>query len=244
MKDIIEKFIIDSVKKASPPIFREPLIGYSSAKDPIFGQLKTVIGENQLLPGDLLPDAKTVLAFFLPYSKEVISSNKEEKHASRQWAEAYDYTNWLINKVLQQLNEIMAVHGVKMAWLLPTYEFDKKKLVAQWSHKHVAYACGLGTFGRNQLLITPKGCGGRFGTAVLNITMEPSKRSEVTHACLADSGCDYCKKKCPVQALSETAGYDRHRCYELCLDNDRLFSDLESVEVCGKCATGPCAYME
>lgn len=243
MKTLIENFLTERVANTNLPFYRQPLTGYARADDEIFIQFKSVVGDSHLLPTDLLPGAKSVLAFFLPYTKEIISGNREGISASLQWAEAYDCTNKLIDNIFRELNEVLAGHGVKVAWLLPTYEFDKKRLVAQWSHKHVAYACGLGNFGQNHLLITSKGCAGRFGTAVLDVNLEPSLRSGIIQACWAEKGCEYCRKNCPVQAL-HPSGFDRHKCYSRCLANDTLFPHLDCVEVCGKCSTGPCAYLE
>ncbi|MCL4441516.1 MAG: epoxyqueuosine reductase [Firmicutes bacterium] len=243
MKKLIEEFITKRVSDANPSIYRKPLIGYSPADDEIFTSLKTVVGEQHLLPVDLLPGAKTVLAFFVPYKKSIVDGNRSGVSASWEWAQTYACTNNLINEICRGLNELLIGHGVKMAWLFPTYNFDKEKLMADWSHKHVAYACGLGQFGRNHLLITSKGCAGRFGTAVLDVPLEPSPRPETVHACPGNKSCDFCIKKCPVGALNQ-AKFARHECYRQCQANDSLFPDIECVEVCGKCSTGPCAYIE
>lgn len=241
MKKTIEEFIAEKAYSAQPAIYRTPLTGYARADDEIFQRLKSHIADNYLLPGDLLPGAKSVLAFFLPFNEETVAGNRGGEFATYQWAETYELTNKLINEICSGLSQILAEKGVKTAFLLPTYEFDKVKLLAQWSHKHTAYACGLGTFGRNQMLITPKGCGGRFGTMVLDLELEPSTRPDKVHDCSAENGCDYCIKNCPVQAVSKS-GYDRHRCFSHCRANDDLFPGLGCVEVCGKCATGPCGY--
>lgn len=241
MKKTIEKIVSNTAAQALPAIYREPLIGYAEAANPIFAYLKTVVDENHLLPADLLPGAKTVLAFFLPYKKEVVDSNRSGNIASRMWAEAYEQTNKLIDVICHRLNQTLSEEGIASAWLLPTYEFDKQKLVAHWSHRHAAYACGLGTFGRNNLLITKKGCAGRLGTMVLDIELEPNKTPKTVQSCYGDNGCMYCVQNCPVEALNPQ-NFDRHKCYSHCQSADNLFADLNSVEVCGKCSTGPCSF--
>lgn len=242
MKSFIENFIKERVQSVEFPIFREPLIGYAKADDKLFPQLKNIVGEKHLLPTDLLPEAKTVMAFYLPFTKEIIDENRQGTAATLLWAQVYKYTNEFIDETLQALKESLEKKGVNLAFLPPTYEFDIEKLIAQWSHKHVAFACGLGQFGLNQLLITRKGCAGRFGSAVLDIDIKPTGHPAVTHSCLQTQGCDYCITICPVKALSPD-GFDRQRCYKMCLANDKRYPELESVEVCGKCSTGPCAYL-
>lgn len=243
MKELIIKTINNKIKASENQFFRTPLVGFADARDDIFLQFKSLIGNNHYVPQDLLPEARTVAAFFLPYKKDLVTLNQNGRDAERSWAEAYQYTNNLINEICQELCNQLSQSGAKMAWLLPTYEFDRNNLLAQWSHKHVAFACGLGNFGLNQLLITAKGCAGRFGTLVLDAKLEPSPRPSETHRCFSETGCTYCINKCPEQALS-LSGFNRHKCYSRCLANDALYPDLDSVEVCGKCAVGPCAYIE
>ena len=38
------------------------------------------------------------------------------------------------------------------------------------------------------------------------------------------------------------SSFNRHKCYEMCLDNDRFHSELGLVDVCGKCLVNvPCS---
>lgn len=243
MKQLINDIITARVNGCKNSIYRTPLLGFTKADDEIFFRFKSLIGESHLMPAELLNGARSVMAFFLPYHKELIVENRQGTLAARSWALAYQFTNNFIDDTCKEISRCLHEKGIKTAWLLPTYEFDKNKLIAQWSHKHVAFACGLGTFGRNHLLITPKGCAGRFGTMVLDIDIEPTSRSAQTHHCFVENGCSYCRKKCPVEALNN-GEFNRHKCYSQCLTNDDFYQDLECVEVCGKCATGPCAYID
>lgn len=244
LKALIEGFIAGQTAAADPPLYRPPLVGFASAQDEIFQQFKVVVAADHLLPGDLLPEARTVLAFFLPFKREVLIANQGGDVAAESWANAYAATNRLISRICGGLTELLAEQGVCSVSTPPTYQFDTERLVSSWSHKHVAYACGLGSFGLNQLLVTSLGCGGRFGSAVLDVAIDPTPRGGLLFGCLADRGCDWCQRACPVQALSRENGFDRHRCYEACRDNDRRFPGLDSVEVCGKCCVGPCAYLD
>jgi epoxyqueuosine reductase len=244
MKELIEAIIRQTIRQSRLPYYREPVIGYGDAADPLFRELKKVVNTDHLLPQDLLPAAQSVVAFFLPFQKEIIINNRTGSMASREWAEVYIKTNQLIEQIGTTLKISLAKEKVHLESQPPTYFFDPKQLIATWSHKHVAYACGLGTFGRNHLLITTKGCGGRLGTAVFDTILEPSSRPTQIHRCSYHSkGCSYCQVTCPAKAL-ETTSFARHLCYQQCQFNDRLYGELDSCEVCGKCATGPCAYLE
>lgn len=244
MKEWLEQKVKRIIAASGLEYYREPLFGYASAFDPVFLQFKTAVGEDHLLPFDLLPEAKSVFAFFLPFRKEIIEHNRSGGLASREWAQVYIDTNRLISKIGSELQASLAEKRIQLASQPPTYNFDKVKLIANWSHRHIAYACGLGTFGRNNLLITAKGCGGRLGTMVLDIPLKPSPRPQLIHHCFHDTiGCSYCQKICPVHSLSNSV-FNRQDCYQQLLLNDQAHQDLELCDVCGKCATGPCSYIE
>jgi hypothetical protein len=47
---------------------------------------------------------------------------------------------------------------------------------SNWSERHVAYICGLGTFGRHTCLITKKGTAGRLTSIVTDLPLKPDVR--------------------------------------------------------------------
>ncbi|MBQ7092185.1 MAG: epoxyqueuosine reductase, partial [Clostridia bacterium] len=51
-------------------IYDEPLIGFADANDPIFDTFKKdeVIGESYMKPIEWLPEAKSVISMFLPFT--------------------------------------------------------------------------------------------------------------------------------------------------------------------------------
>ncbi len=243
-KVIIQNTVTDIIGCSGLDYYREPLFGYAAAADPIFHSYQTVIGPGHFLPTDLLPQAQTVFAFFLPFTKSILEDNRTGHYASREWAQVYIETNQLITEISQEIKNRCRARGINYEFQPPTYVFDRELLIANWSHRHIAYACGLGTFGRNNLLITRKGCGGRFGSGVLDILLFPTPRPDVIRHCFQQTrNCNYCVKVCPVAAFSGPH-FRRHACYGQCLKNDAYYTDLGSCDVCGKCVTGPCGYLE
>lgn len=240
MEKLITDFITRRVSHAAGgTTYREPLVGFARAGDPLFQQLKAVAGPEHLLPEDLLPEARSVVAFFVPFDRELVRVNRLHPYVAREWALAYIETNRLLEDICGELAGELAGYGINVAWQLPTHNFDQQRLVAAWSHKHVAYICGLGTFGRHTMLITARGCAGRLGTLVLDYELRPSSRPEQRfyEKCVK---CHYCSEICPVQALGEH-GLDKQLCYQYLLEIDAYYADLPVCDVCGKCATGPCA---
>ncbi|MGE5373067.1 MAG: epoxyqueuosine reductase [Solirubrobacterales bacterium] len=241
--------IIDSIRntvadrnRTGQAWWREPLIGFAAASDPLFARLKTVIGPSHALPEELLSGAQTVVAYFLPFASAIVSENAADGPSSPSWARAYIETNRLIAQINQRVHEFLAEGGYESTLIPATHNFNEERLVSDWSHKHVAYIAGLGTFGVHTNLITEAGCAGRVGSLVTtaNITADP--RAE-TERCLTRDGrkCMKCAARCPKQALSADS-FDRHRCYEQCLENAALYQDMGRADVCGKCISRvPCA---
>ena len=223
--------------------WREPLVAYASADDPLFHTLKDVVSPSHAMPKDLLQDAQTVIAYFLPFKKSLTKTNSHGTHASREWALAYIETNRLIVDLNIHLAEILDNWGFQTMKLPPTHNFDTERLVSDWSHKHVAYIAGLGKFGLHHLLITEKGCCGRLGSLITSAPLAPTTRT-AGEACLYkfNKTCLKCLKRCPVGALNEES-FDRKGCYDLLLDNAKSFEGLGLADVCGKCSCiVPCSF--
>ena len=224
--------------------WEEPLLAVARADDPLFPRLKEVASPEHSLPRDILPGARSVVVFFLPFQKRVGRENAEATpFAARSWAEAYVTTNRLIESVNIRLKACLEQAGHQAAITPATHNFDTQRLVSGWSHKHVAYIAGLGTFGINHLLITRAGCCGRLGSLITSMPLPPAPRPH-EEWCLTKAGrkCLACVAKCSYGALHENR-FDRHACYEQCLHNDAHFSDLPLVDVCGKCSCGmPCSH--
>ena len=79
--------------------WKTPLVGFADAGDPLFGELKTVVRPSHGLPGDLLPGARTVIAYFLPFDPAIPRSNHRGTFSSESWAVAYIETNRLIASI-------------------------------------------------------------------------------------------------------------------------------------------------
>ncbi|MHA1710959.1 MAG: epoxyqueuosine reductase [Candidatus Freyarchaeota archaeon] len=248
IRELIENFIKSYVKsyrriKGTFTDWKTPLVAYADADDPLFKRLREIVDEGHLLPFDLLDDAKTVVSYFIPFQKRVALSNAGGECPSREWATAYVETNQLITDLNASLAEKLKDMGFKCVVVPPTHNFDRRKLISSWSHKHVAFIAGLGTFGLHQMIITEEGCCGRLGSEVTNVEIEPTQRPE-REFCLYKRGerCTACVDNCTFGAL-KVNGFDRHRCYEVCLQNGEFYSSLGLADVCGKCVcVVPCSF--
>lgn len=238
IQTLLEDRVVNSGKKTA---YRKPLVSFVAADNPGFLEIKKIVTPNHLLPQDILPEAKTVIAFFIPFAKEVVKENQSSAKVASSWAQAYVDTNQLIGELCQELHDFLTEKGYKTSWQPATHNFDPVSLEAKWSHRSVAYLAGMGSFGLNRMLITPAGCAGRFGSVVTSAVIAPSAFAEVEY-CLykKNKTCTYCIDHCPSGALT-LQGIDKERCYAHLLKVAEHFTDLGLCDVCGKCVVGPCA---
>jgi len=223
--------------------WREPIIGFAAAKDPLFDEFKNIIRPTHATPRELLTGVESVVAYFIPFEKGLHKENFKMNHyASKSWAVAYVETNRLISRTNEHVKGQLESEGYQIALIPPTHNFDEKSLMSDWSHRHVAYVAGIGRFGAHNLIITEQGCSGRIGSFVTDLVLAPSPRPENEH-CLHKAGfdCLKCVERCDYEALYAER-FDRHACYQQLLVNDRFYDDLELTDVCGKCtAMVPCS---
>lgn len=253
MKTWLENIITTYVRdfEARPEIvtrWKTPLFAYADAQDPLFKLFKDVVSPTHCLPQDFIPEAVTVIAYFLPFEESIVNSNVPGRLSSEAWGQAYIETNTLIGEINAHTAQKMVVKGYKATNMPVTHNFDEERLMSDWSHRHVAYAAGLGTFGLNNMLITEAGCAGRVGSIVTDMTFEPTPRQNIERclykASLASDvpACGVCVSACVHNALFFDH-FDRHRCYEMCLENASHLKYLGFADVCGKCVAGmPCAF--
>jgi len=244
----IERLIVDyvvqypSLKKVATR-WLTPLFGVASVHNPLFHQFKEIIHPHHLTPKDLLSEARSVVAFYIPFDRELHRENfREDRYCSRSWAIAYIETNLLISDTTIHVKNELEAHGHRVAVVPPTHNFDEKTLMSNWSHRHMAYVAGIGRFGHHNLLITEKGCTGRLGSFVIDLELTPTP-SDQSEFCLHKRGfkCLKCVERCQYDALL-TERYDRFACHRQCQINDNYHAELELVDICGKCsAMVPCS---
>lgn len=234
--DLIQRMVATAAIKTP---LRAPLVGFASAHDPLLNELKTVVGSHHLHPTELLSEAQTIVAFFLPFDREVVKASRQWAYVEPVWSRAYVETNQLIEAIGAKLKQQLAGWGVKAVEQKPTDNFNRHDLTAAWSHKSMAYVAGLGRFGLHQMLITPAGVAGRCCSMVISAPIAPTPRPDAEYCLYLRGGtCLRCVQSCPVGALT-VDGLDKQRCWKH--QQNKRDPDLERG--CGKCAIGPCAII-
>jgi epoxyqueuosine reductase len=250
----------------------EPIVGFASGMDPLFFEYKNIIGPFHLTPREIMAAALkeknrglllseieqiSVLSWILPASEDTRKSNrKENQFPSKLWAYTRDFgeacNDALRRHVVGFLEDLgyIAVAPV----LSPSYQYIRDERVgwaSPWSERHVAYACGLGTFSLNDGLITPKGMAVRIGSVVTLLKLTPGERKYRHHKenCLIfrNEECGKCIPRCPAGAITEN-GHDKDKCREY-VNSEPLkakrseYGLQDPPAACGLCQTGvPCEF--
>lgn len=242
---LIRKTIRQQVSDAATETgYREPLVAFAAASNPGFAKLRQLATPEHMLPTDLLPGARSVVSFFLPFAPWVVDANaRHRERVAREWAMAYRETNALIGQIAGHLTGLLAGQDVRAAAEPATHNFDPVTLISRWSHKSVAVVAGLGSFGLHQMVITDAGCAGRFGSLVLDAEL-PYSEAEPRQRCLYfhDGSCLECVTRCPASALDPAAPLDKQSCHRHLHGVAEVYQALGLVDACGKCAIGPCSF--
>jgi epoxyqueuosine reductase QueG len=226
-------------------IFDDPLVGFADANDHYFNKLRDndVIGSHFMLPGEWHNTAKTVISIFFPFTREVKDTNKENMNwPSLGWLHGRIEGQTFIAETCNHIRQYLEMNGYKtiipsldkrfsLRSLIETDINNEKNYTSNWSERHVAYICGLGTFGLSKGLITAKGIAGRLGSLITDGYFEPDKRNytEIYEYC---NWCGRCVKNCPAQAITKEYGKLHAKC------NVFLESTKEKHKLwygCGKC---------
>ena len=246
--------IVNIPGKGEVLLYDPPLIGFAAASDAIFERYRQpeIIGQNYLHPSEWLPEAKTVAAFFFPFSERVRVSNRDDRmEPSPEWCYARVEGQEFIMKFMTGLQQRLRSRnieccvppaderfGIKFEPSLTGGE-DDFHVDSRWSERHAAYACGLGTFGLSRGLISEKGMAGRYASIIISEEWEPSGRKYrgVDDYC---SRCGACVQKCPVNAISLERGKNNIRCHAYV---EKMKEKYAPRYGCGKCQVGvPCEF--
>ena len=207
------------------------MVGFANGADPIFVAFKEHVGPFHMTPEEIFSktapaagaaaDQLTVISWILPQTEDSKADNRRETlYPSERWTRARMFGEEVNVKLRKHVVASLTAAGFKALapQLLPFWERQESPrygLASTWSERHAAYACGLGTFGLSDGLITPKGQAMRCGSVIADIPASPTPRPYRHHHeyCLffAEGTCGTCIQRCPAKAISK-AGHDKTKC--------------------------------
>ncbi len=265
--DEIKRFIREDPgnrleKLDGSPIFGEPLVGFVAGNDPIFLQLKEVIGDFHLTPYEVMAkiaeeigipvpseDEIGVISYILPISKKTRKENASMKdRPSERWSHTRLFGEEFNQKLQDHLVSLLeekgyfAVAPEREMGLFRMLVDEKAGWTSTWSQRHVAFAANLGTFGLSDGLITEKGKAHRAGSVIVNQPLDsPQRTIDIHRDCLyfQNGECKMCIERCPMGAITEE-GHDKNKCSEFVLKQIPIIKEKYGIDIyaCGLCQTG------
>jgi len=206
-------------------------------------------------PCQWLATAKTVISVFFPFTEDVRKSTAEvdKEKPSPLWLHGRIEGQRFISKTAEYIVEVLREQGFEAMIPLADERFrsvsgkafagdekwQDKLFSSNWSERHAAFACGLGTFGLSKGIITERGIAGRFLSVITNAEIEPTKRkyTELYEYC---TRCGACINNCPVGAISFEKGKEHLSCSDFLNETKKYYSGKYG---CGKCQVNvPCEH--
>jgi len=262
----LENNNFSTLGKPGKPMWDTPLIGVAAGDDEYFDFLKEHIGAFHWSPIDAFqlkygsesgatPANLRVVSIAFPQTMETKETQIAETLCpSRNWIVSRGEWEPLMKTFSGRLVTALEAKGIRAVSIDLQPEFSLIKtgplgLASTWSHRHYAYAAGLGTFGLSDGLITEKGKAVRFTSLIIETPIEITERqySGPYDWCLyyQNGSCGKCISRCPIQAIS-LEGHDKNAClaYEDYFEEHYWPDGLDRKDYitgCGLCQVGiPC----
>lgn len=229
--------------------FGEPLIAYANTSEPVFDMYY----DNSLCkhPRKVYNAARAIIVYFLPYTEDVIESNKQGAEPSEAWIQAYHDSTWAIMKVNASIQEEISKFGRLSAICNTPNDWDSHKCLPVWNHKMAAYVAGMGEYGPAGCIQTSAGPAGRFGAILTDVNLVPDRdfgfgniesrghdegmyeefHKYMEEACYEGECSDEMIAACPGKAITRE-GINRKACQEYC---KTIFKHVPAPDLCGKC---------
>jgi len=148
-------------------------------------------------PQSIYPEARTVVVIGLPVQLPIV-----ETAPSIYYHELYETVNILLDEKAYEISNFITMKGYPSIFIprdgYGDIEVLLEKPLAFFSHKHAAFLAGLGSFGLNNVLLTPEyGPRVRFTSIFTTLKIEESEISgdDLCTRCLS------CAQNCPVGAI-------------------------------------------
>jgi epoxyqueuosine reductase len=233
-------------------IYEEPLVAFADGGDPMYEGLKddSIIGPHHKSPGEWMSGARSVISYFLPFTKEIVESNEPDGLPSDEWYLARYWGEEFNNNLRKHIVKSIVERGYRAVAPVVEKGFTTYVVTSNWSERHTAFIAGLGTFCLSYALISEKGCAGRYGSVITDIDLETTPRVAVglMENCIGDGNgsCDACIRRCPACAITRE-GKDHGKCRDFIINEiENIYPERHGVHAggCGKCQTNtPCARM-
>lgn len=152
-------------------------------------------------PQDILPGAKSVITFSYRLNSGAIDHLPVTRN---QYMLEFTAANQALVQAAHKIARLLEDRGHTSTGIGPEADIgDYARLKGDFSHKHSAVICGLGTFGINNLLLSPKsGPRVRLASVITKAKLKYNSPLEESRC----TGCLECVDRCPSGALARWEG--------------------------------------
>ncbi len=249
-------------------LFWEPnvLLGFCSGNDAIFQEYKKLVGPFHLTPTEAFTkyceiynieydstENLTVVAFVLPMNPLTKKENLEYSPdwPSERWAHTRLYGEQANQKLwkylLGELKREFGIEGVAPMLEQKLFKMYRKHkdawqgvFASTWSHRHMCFAAGLGSFGISDGFINERGKAMRCGSFVINYKLPSDAEKRANSRREHCTKCGQCVKRCPVGAITMEKGHDKKKCGDKVSSTVPYIGEHYKIPIygCGLCQVG------
>ncbi|WP_072908011.1 4Fe-4S ferredoxin [Malonomonas rubra] len=215
--------------------WKQPHIAVAAASDPLFVEIKKMIGPFYWTPEEAFAlgrpglqasaEELSVISYVLPQTEATRSDQRAMNELpAERWARSRYHGEEFNCGLRSHLAGRLSAAGYPAVAPERLLDFDyrtseKFGIASNWSERHVAFVAGHGTFGLSDGLITRFGKAVRFGSVVVKADLPVTSRmyGEDHQAwCLwyAKGKCGACVHRCPIDAIAKDVGHDKPACFK------------------------------
>ncbi len=243
------------------------LVGVAAGDDPIFEQYKNIIGKFHLTPAEVFQwyskkndlwkkvfpaEDLSVVAFILPINKETKKQHEEfsSDKPSERWAHTRLFGEQANEKLQKFLVDELLDKGIPS--VAPAIEKEIFRMIPKhengvwaspWSHRHAAFASGLGSFGLSDGFISERGIAMRCGSLVVDYKLPSDAKNRPENPYEYCNNCGTCAERCPASAITKEKRHDKLKCAEFVFGTTSYIKERYNINIyaCGLCQVGvPC----
>ncbi len=152
-------------------------------------------------PQDILPEAKSVATFAYRLNNGALDNLPA---ARNQYMLEFAAANQILSQAAHKIARLLESRGFISVGIGPEADIgDYSRLKGDFSHKHSAVICGLGSFGINNLLLVDRaGARVRLASVITCAELKPGDNTAADYC----TRCGECVSRCPSGALEEWEG--------------------------------------